>query len=84
MSEVKQPEGYPASQTFFGITIPEGTEYTETLVMFQGPEATERFWQLTCSCGVTAYFPVNGLPTVDTPHPCGKPNHWSVRYRDLP
>lgn len=37
-------------------------------------------WQLTCPCGVTAVYPLNGLPTVDTAHPCGHANHWTIRY----
>ena len=40
------------------------------------------FWKLTCSCGVTVTYPLDGLPTVDTPHPCNNPNHWTVRYED--
>lgn len=40
----------------------------------------QSFWHLTCPCGVTAEYPVNGLPETDTPHPCGNSDHWTVRY----
>lgn len=40
-------------------------------------------WEITCPCGVTASYPLNGLPEVDTPHPCGQPNHWTVRFVEI-
>jgi len=48
-------------------------------VLFSGNGAQE-FWQIKCPCGVVATYAVNKLPEVDTPHPCGNPNHWTVRY----
>lgn len=37
-------------------------------------------WVTTCPCGVVARFPFNGMPTEDTPHPCGNLSHFSVRF----
>ena len=44
--------------------------------------AASEFWRITCPCGVTATYPVNSLPEVDTPHPCGNPKHWTVKYEE--
>lgn len=49
-----------------------------TGILFMGN--TGKFWQIKCPCGVMVEFGVNKLPEVDTPHPCGNPNHWTVRY----
>lgn len=49
-------------------------------VLFSGDYTKEGFWYIECPCGVVATYPVNGLPEADTPHPCGNPNHWTVRY----
>ena len=38
------------------------------------------FWRITCPCGVTVTYPLNGLPEVDTKHPCDNPDHWTVKY----
>ena len=40
----------------------------------------DKFWEITCPCGVTASYPVNKLPIKDTPSACGRPNHWVVKY----
>lgn len=37
-------------------------------------------WTIECPCKVQVVYPVNGLPEVDTLHPCGNPNHYTVRY----
>lgn len=37
-------------------------------------------WRIECPCGVVATYPINKLPEVDTPHPCGNPKHWTVRF----
>jgi hypothetical protein len=42
--------------------------------------AVETFWTMKCPCGVLVTYPLNGLPLVDTPHPCGNPDHWTVRF----
>lgn len=39
----------------------------------------QRFWRITCPCGVVVEYPINMLPVADTPHPCGRPNHWTVK-----
>lgn len=39
-----------------------------------------RFCRIACPCGVEVVYPINGLPAVDTLHPCGKPNHWTVKF----
>lgn len=51
---------------------------------FYGPkqELLDTFYKVTCPCGVTDTRPVNLFPTEDTPHKCGKPNHWFVKYKD--
>lgn len=51
-------------------------------IAFVGGDASSDFWRIKCPCGVEVSFPVNGIPTVDTLHPCGNPNHWSVQYSD--
>lgn len=53
-------------------------------LLFSGKEAKENFWQLTCPCGKMDTFPLNKLPEVNTPHSCGNPKHWAVRYSEEP
>ena len=36
------------------------------------------------SCGSTVnYKTFDDIPSQDVPCPCGNPNHWMIRYRDL-
>ena len=49
---------------------------------FKGKGALESFFSVKCPCGVLQSVPVNEFPTVDTPHMCGKPNHWLVKFGD--
>lgn len=44
-----------------------------------GEKGIQEFFQFTCPCGVVATFPLNEVPTKDTPHPCGNPKHWAVK-----
>jgi len=39
-----------------------------------------KFWELTCPCQVSVVYPLNGLPEVDTLMPCGKDNHWAIKF----
>ena len=48
-------------------------------ICFQG-EIENEFWRIKCPCGVEVKYPVNGLPGIDTLHPCGNKDHWSVMY----
>lgn len=48
-------------------------------LLFSG-DSTRHFFKITCPCGVVAEYPLNGMPTVDTPHPCGNPKHWTVKF----
>ena len=41
-----------------------------------------RYWQVTCPCGITVNYPLNGIPEVDTPFPCKNKNHWVVKRKD--
>jgi hypothetical protein len=38
------------------------------------------FWHIKCPCGVAVMYHLNGLPIVDTLHPCGNPNHWTIKF----
>jgi len=40
----------------------------------------ENFFVVGRPCGVTAKYASNKFPEVDTPHPCGNPEHWTVKY----
>ena len=51
---------------------------------FVGDEILDSYWVIQCPCGVTAHYPINGLPLVDTPHRCGNPLHWSVKFSKEP
>lgn len=37
------------------------------------------FCEVECPCGVKVGFKINEIPTKDTPHPCGNPDHWTVK-----
>ena len=41
----------------------------------------KKFWTIKCPCGVESVFALNSLPEVDTPHPCGCPDHWTIKYQ---
>jgi len=49
-------------------------------IHFTDRKAIDRFWEITCLCGKKDTFPLNGFPEVDTPHSCGNPKHWVVKY----
>ena len=49
-------------------------------VHFHDRDAIKDFLSVTCPCGKVDKFPLNGFPEVDTPHSCGNPNHWVVKY----
>jgi hypothetical protein len=53
------------------------TEYIG--IQFSG-DGARKFWRIECPCGVSVEYPVNGLPEVDTQHPCGNQDHWTVKY----
>lgn len=62
-----------------GILIDPNYEWTG--IEFTGSQVIGRVWELTCPCGVTDVFPLNGLPEVDTRHSCGNPKHWTLKYK---
>lgn len=45
-------------------------------------EVAKRFYEVTCPCGVTDTYALNSFPEVDTPHSCGNPKHWFVKYME--
>ena len=49
-------------------------------LLLVGQRAREEFVRFTCSCGSAVSYPLNGIPEVDTPMPCGNPRHWAVRF----
>jgi len=55
-----------------------------TGILFDGRSGIENFFKVKCPCGVEDTFPLNGIPEVDTPQSCGKPNHWAFRYINQP
>lgn len=50
-------------------------------IEFYGKQSVEEFYKIICPCGITVTYPLNGIPEVDTLHPCGNPNHWSIKYK---
>lgn len=51
-------------------------------VRFVGEDVKRKFWTITCPCDYQVTYPINEFPLVDTPHPCGNPNHWTVKYEE--
>lgn len=49
-------------------------------IQFIGQNGKDKFWYIVCPCGVEAVYPLNKLPEVDTPHPCGKADHWTIKF----
>lgn len=49
-------------------------------VHFHGRHLIDKFWKITCPCGITVEYEMNRLPEIDTKHPCGIDNHWTVKY----
>ena len=56
-------------------------DYTYVGIQFS-VDSLDRAWLIICPCGVEAYYPINGLPTKDTPHPCGNPKHWTIKFAE--
>ena len=72
----EKPLDCEVSVGFNVLTMPNSTYIGIGIV----GEGLERFWQIRCPCGVLVEYPLNGLPEIDTPHPCGNKNHWAVKY----
>lgn len=70
---VQQDSGYKAELA---------AEYTDQEVMgfLLVGNAKPAFFSVTCPCGITDVYPLNGFPETDTGQSCGKPNHWFVKY----
>ena len=62
------------------LTVWHGGPGTWCGMQVSSMKVLENFWRVVCPCGVEVHYPINGFPTVDTPHPCGKPEHWTVRF----
>ena len=45
-------------------------------------DITKDFFTVICPCGVIDSYPLNSFPEKDTPHSCGDPKHWFVKYKD--
>lgn len=65
--------GPQSSISWIGIKIVEGPER----------EATKAFFKFECPCGAATSYPINGLPEVDTPMPCGNKDHWVIKFSEL-
>lgn len=62
-------------------SLPEDVTYIG--YCFQGKKADIlrwNEWSVTCPCGVEDRRPINKFPLEDSPHKCGKPNHWFAKY----
>ena len=62
------------------LAIPTDAAFTG--FYFMGKHAREHFFSVTCPCGVTQTCAPEDFPTVDTPHKCGKPNHWFAQFKE--
>ena len=40
----------------------------------------DKVWKIECPCGNIVEYPLNGLPEVDTPMPCGNKNQWVIKF----
>jgi hypothetical protein len=72
---VQQDSGYSAELT---------AEYKEQEVMgfLLIGQVKHNFFNVTCPCGITDSYALNGFPETDTLQSCGKPNHWFVKYQE--
>lgn len=82
-NETTQPPQVGQSELTDGLGVVNAEETKDRMpyigIHFQG-DIGHKFWMITCPCGITVDYPVNGLPEVDTPHPCGNEDHWVVKY----
>jgi len=53
-------------------------------IQFLSLRAIDEFFVITGPCGTVVKYPLNNIPTVDVPCPCGNPNHWIIRYSSDP
>lgn len=67
---------FPSSQ--IRLASPKDLDYVG--FQFIGHSGADNFFEVMCPCGVVAAYPLNKLPETNTPHPCGNPKHWTVRY----
>jgi len=56
------------------------TPETFACISLVAPPGQPHAISMSCPCGFTVQIPVNRWPMKDTPHPCGNPNHWTVKY----
>lgn len=71
------PYTMPSDKTEFTLATP-ADEFTGLRLI--GKDAVDKFLRIHCPCGVVDTFPLNGVPTVNTPQSCGNPKHWSIKY----
>lgn len=71
------PYAMPINKTGFTLTSP-ADEFAG--LRFIGKDAVDKFLRIQCPCGVVDTFSLNGIPTIDTPHSCGHPKHWAIKY----
>jgi hypothetical protein len=69
---------YTASETAYTIHPVTFSDWAGIRLMDQ--RGVDSFFAITCPCGVETKFPINGLPSVSTKHPCGNPDHWTIQY----
>ena len=43
----------------------------------------ENFMKFTCPCGVVLKIHPHEFPTKDLMMPCGKPNHYAIKYEEI-
>ena len=48
-------------------------------VYAESEQALEDFFKISMPCGYNVTYSLNTFPRVDTPCPCGNPDHWLVK-----
>lgn len=72
---VQQDSGYSAE-------LSAETEEQEVMGFLLVGQVKAKFFSVTCPCGITDNYPLNGFPEIDAPQSCGRPNHWFVKYME--
>ena len=82
MTELPQSHSVPdgSSADMFMHVDPSNTQAIG--FYFKGKEVPEKFFSMTCPCGVEHSVRINEFPTVDTPHICGNKNHWFAKFSE--
>lgn len=77
--------GFNANGCGFTMNAPTDKSEVHEFIGFlaDSQETASSYWNFRCPCGCKVSLPLGGIPAIETPFPCGHPDHWLVRIGPL-